>query len=125
MRNPAATLLRTADVVARLGDSPAAFAPLPKQDLLDALHAIADLRQCCDTFSAWIAGELNRRSMPDLGSAGLAQQEGYRTPQAMVEAITGRVTSKKTRTGRAPRSIAASSRLSSMSARRDCTTTVT
>ncbi|MFD3444079.1 DUF222 domain-containing protein [Microbacteriaceae bacterium 4G12] len=56
---------------------------------MNALHAIADLRQSCDTFSAWIAGELNRRSAPDLGSAGLAQQEGYRTPQGMVEAITG------------------------------------
>jgi hypothetical protein len=89
MRTPAATLLRTADAVARLGDSPAAFAPLPKQDLLDALHAIADLRQCCDTFTAWIAGELDRRSSTDLGSAGLAQQEGYRTPHAMVEAVTG------------------------------------
>ncbi|WP_159085061.1 hypothetical protein, partial [Planctomonas deserti] len=89
MRTPAATLLRTADTVARLGSSPAAFVTLQKQDLLDALHAIADLRQSCDTFSAWIAGELNQRSLPDLGSAGLAQQEGYRTPQAMVEAITG------------------------------------
>ncbi|MFD3444059.1 DUF222 domain-containing protein [Microbacteriaceae bacterium 4G12] len=89
MRTPAVTLLRTADTVAHLGDSPAAFATLPKQDLLNALHAIADLRQSCDTFSAWIAGELNRRSTTDLGSAGLAQQEGYRTPQAMVEAITG------------------------------------
>ena len=89
MRTPAATLLRTADAVARLGDSPAALAPLPKRDLLDALHAIGNLRQCCDTFSAWIAGELDRRSGADLGAAGLAQQEGYRTPQAMVEAITG------------------------------------
>ncbi len=89
MRNSATTLLSTADAVARLGDSPAAFAPLPKQDLVDALHAIADLRQCCDTFTAWIAGELDRRSSTDLGSAGLAQQEGYRTPQAMVEAVTG------------------------------------
>jgi hypothetical protein len=89
MRNPAQTLLRTADAVARLGDSPAAFAPLPKQDLVDALRAIADLRQCCDTFTAWIAGELDRRSTTDLGSSGLAQQEGYRTPQAMVEAVTG------------------------------------
>jgi hypothetical protein len=89
MRTTAMTLLSTADAVARLGDSPAAFAPLPKQDLLEALKAIADLRQCCDTFSSMIAGELNRRSVPELGSAGLAQQEGYRTPQAMVEAVTG------------------------------------
>ncbi len=89
MRNPATTLLRTANAVARLGDSPAAFVPLPKQDLLHALQAIADLRQCCDTFTAWIAGELDRRSTTDLGSAGLAQQEGFRTPQAMVEAVTG------------------------------------
>ncbi|WP_159085118.1 hypothetical protein, partial [Planctomonas deserti] len=89
MATPATTLLRTAHTVARLGDSAAAFTLLPKQDLLNALHAIADLRQSCDTFSAWIAGELNRRSSTDLGSAGLAQEEGYRTPQAMVEVVTG------------------------------------
>ncbi|MFD3443022.1 DUF222 domain-containing protein [Microbacteriaceae bacterium 4G12] len=89
MRTPAATLLRTADAVARLGSSPTAFAHLPKQDLLNALHAIAEARQCCDSITAAIAAELSRRSSPDFGSAGLAQQEGYRTPQAMVEAITG------------------------------------
>ncbi|WP_159085085.1 HNH endonuclease signature motif containing protein [Planctomonas deserti] len=89
MANPAATLLRTADTVARLGSSPASVATLPKQELLDALQAISDARHCCDTITAAIAAELSRRSEPDLGSAGLAQQEGYRTPQAMVEAITG------------------------------------
>jgi Domain of unknown function (DUF222) len=89
MTTPGATLLRTADQVSRLGTSPSAFAPLPKQDLLDAMQAIADLRHCCDTYTAWIAGELTRRSAQELGSAGLAQQEGYRTPQAMVEAMTG------------------------------------
>ena len=83
------TLLRTADTVARLGASPSAFAPLPKQNLLAALHAIADLRQACDVYTAWISGELTRRSTTDLGSAGLAQQEGFRTPQAMVESMTG------------------------------------
>jgi len=89
MSSPATTLLRTADTVARLGASPSAFGPLPKQDLLAALHAIADLRQACDVYTAWISGELTRRSTTDLGSAGLAQQEGFRTPQAMVESMTG------------------------------------
>src|SRR3712207_5594907 len=89
MTTPAATLLRTADLVSRLGTSPSAFAGLQKQDLLDAMHAIADLRHCCDTYTAWIAAELARRSAAELGSAGLAQQEGYRTPQAMVESMTG------------------------------------
>src|SRR3712207_3673418 len=89
MTTPAATLLRTADTVSRLGTSPSAFAPLPKQALLDAMQAIADLRHCCDTYTAWIAAELARRSAAEFGSAGLAQQEGYRTPQAMVESMTG------------------------------------
>ena len=78
MRTPAATLLRTADAVARLGGSPSAFAPLSKRALLDAMQAIADLRQCCDTYTAWIAAELARRSAAELGSAGLAQEEGFR-----------------------------------------------
>ncbi len=89
MTTQAIALLRTADTVARLGSSPSAFGSLRKHDLLDAMHAIANLRQCCDTYTAWIAAELSRRSTADLGAAGLAQQEGYRTPQAMVESMTG------------------------------------
>jgi hypothetical protein len=89
MASTAATLLQKADTVARLGTSPASFASLSKQNLLDAVQAIADLRHCCDLYTALIAGELNRRSSTDLGAAGLAQQEGYRTPQAMVEGMTG------------------------------------
>src|SRR3954466_13978868 len=89
MTTRAATLLQKADTVARLGSSPSAFGSLQKQDLLDAMQAIADLRQCCDLYTAWIAAELTRRSTTELGSAGLAQQEGYRTPQAMVQSMTG------------------------------------
>lgn len=44
---------------------------------------------CCDTYTARVAAELDRRSRVEVGPAGLAQQEGFRTPQAMVEAMTG------------------------------------
>src|SRR3712207_8991958 len=43
----------------------------------------------CPSNSPWPAADLVRRSAQELGSAGLAQQEGYRTPQAMVESMTG------------------------------------
>ena len=46
-------------------------------------------------------------------------------PAAIAGMISGNVTARKACTGSQPRSIAASSRLRSSEARRDCTTTVT
>ena len=39
--------------------------------------------------SATLAGELLRRSAPELGHDGLAQKLGHRTPQKLIQATTG------------------------------------
>lgn len=48
-------------------------------------------RQLADTHAALIAGEIAQRSAPALGQSGLAQRQGFRTPEELV-----RVTSRST-----------------------------
>ena len=49
------------------------------EELLEILRYGAEERRLVDAFSAVAAGEIARRSAPELGSTGLAQRTGYRT----------------------------------------------
>jgi len=89
----------TPDLLARyravgdqLGALPTDAATLRALDdaaLLQATTLAASNRRLADLQSALLAGEIARRSTPDLGSAGLAQRSGFRTPQEMVRVSTG------------------------------------
>lgn len=57
--------------------------------LIDALERAAALRRLVDARSALLAGEVARRSMPQLANAGLAQRRGHRTPEELVRVTTG------------------------------------
>lgn len=62
-----------------------------------------DLRRVADAIVATAAGELQRRSAPKLGAAGLARREGARTPEELLQRETGlpgRETAHLTRVGR-------------------------
>lgn len=50
---------------------------------------LAEARRALDASASLIAGEIEHRSRPELGYAGLAQREGYRTPERLVQHITG------------------------------------
>jgi hypothetical protein len=70
---------RVADEVGGLSD-----------DLVASLQvSIAELRVVLDSASAAAAGELAHRSRAELGHSGLAQREGFRSPQAYVQHLTG------------------------------------
>ncbi|TBN56639.1 HNH endonuclease [Glaciihabitans arcticus] len=58
--------------------------------------------RAAQTRHAVVAGEVAWRSRPELGSAGLAQQAGHRTPEAMIRAsgLTARDASTAVRVGR-------------------------
>ncbi|MDP9026049.1 MAG: hypothetical protein M3N46_00650, partial [Actinomycetota bacterium] len=68
---------------------------------LDGLHGLADAEllqligesaqheRLARAHSATLAGELLRRSAPELGHDGLAQRLGHRTPQKLIQATTG------------------------------------
>jgi hypothetical protein len=57
--------------------------------LLLLIAAAARNERVARAHSAVLAGELARRSAPELGHDGLAQKSGHRTPQKLIQATTG------------------------------------
>jgi hypothetical protein len=57
--------------------------------LLELVRQSAQHERLARAHSATLAGELLRRSAPELGHDGLAQKLGHRTPQKLIQATTG------------------------------------
>ena len=64
---------------------PAAVGTLADCELLRGQRKLGEIRRAIDACAALIAGEVGHRSRPDLGYGGLAQREGFRTPEALVQ----------------------------------------
>ena len=64
-------------------------ARLSDDELLAAQVDIAGARRHVDAAGAAVAGEIARRSRPELGFTGLAQRSGARTPERLVASVTG------------------------------------
>jgi len=73
--------------------SPESFVSLSDSELLDLLRLASRERQLADTHAALIAGEISRRSAPELGSDGMAHRLGLRTPEEVVR-VTNRTTAR-------------------------------
>ena len=69
--------------------APAAFSAVSDDVLLALGKRVAAVQRAASTHAALIAGEVARRSAPALGSAGLAQRTGHRTPEELVRVTTG------------------------------------
>ncbi|OYX56134.1 MAG: hypothetical protein B7Y93_04100 [Micrococcales bacterium 32-70-13] len=69
--------------------SPAALRDLGDADLLALTDLGASARRLLDARTALIAGELARRSRPELAHEGLAQRLGHRTAEELVRVTTG------------------------------------
>jgi len=65
------------------------LAELPDAALLALQGEIAASRRRLDAVGARVSAELSRRSAPELGYAGLAQRSGLRTPEALLQQISG------------------------------------
>jgi hypothetical protein len=78
-----------AAVLAALSRDAAEYRDLPEAELLELNTLTARMRRFVDSPAALIAGEIARRSVPALGSAGLAQRTGFRTPEEFVRVTTG------------------------------------
>jgi len=65
------------------------LAGLPDAALLALQGEIAASRRQLDAVGARVSAELSRRSAPELGYAGLAQRSGARTPEALLQQISG------------------------------------
>ena len=64
-------------------------AALSDRELLDAQRTLAEIRRRVDASSAAVAAEIAHRSRRELGSEGLAQRHGARTPELLVQHVTG------------------------------------
>ncbi|HSP51530.1 MAG TPA: DUF222 domain-containing protein [Cryobacterium sp.] len=89
MMNLAEDLRQAADAVARLGSSSADLAALPDTEALAGQKRIASARRLLDTYAAWMAATLAQRSRPELGHSGLAAQQGFLSPEALIQKWTG------------------------------------
>jgi hypothetical protein len=59
------------------------------RELIELIARSAQNERLARAHSALLAGELARRSAPELGHDGLAQKLGHRTPQKLIQATTG------------------------------------
>lgn len=69
--------------------SPDSITTMSDQQLVDALEKCAAERRRIDAAVARLSGEIKLRSDHALGHAGLAQQLGARTPEILVQQLTG------------------------------------
>ncbi|TFB83770.1 HNH endonuclease [Cryobacterium algoricola] len=77
------------NVVTGLGGSSAAVDTLSDEAVLEGHALIAEARRALDTQAAWFAAALARRSRPELGGKGLAARKGFRSPEDLLQSISG------------------------------------
>ncbi|MCI4657411.1 HNH endonuclease signature motif containing protein [Cryobacterium zhongshanensis] len=85
----ASTPVLVPDAVAALGRSSADYDALSDEQVLAGHALIADSRRALETRAAWMAATLARRSRPELGGKGLAARKGFRTPEDLLQTISG------------------------------------
>ncbi|WP_430867790.1 DUF222 domain-containing protein [Demequina aurantiaca] len=62
---------------------------LSKSELDDLREAVGGARRALDVVAATMAGEVGRRSAPELGVGGMARKEGFSTPQQLIAKTLG------------------------------------
>lgn len=62
---------------------------LTRTELMVAVHAMGQLRRCSDALQAQLAAAVADESRTELGSEGLAKQQGYRSSTQLLAAVTG------------------------------------
>lgn len=77
------------DALARVPRELDLYRSLGDDALLDLTRVAADEVRLAQLHVSLLAGEIARRSAPELGSEGLAQRTGHRTPDELVRVTTG------------------------------------
>ena len=72
-----------------LGACSADYDALSDAEVLAGQRDLARLRHLVETRSVWMAKTLAFRSRPELGQQGLAAQQGFFTPDALIQKLTG------------------------------------
>lgn len=86
--------MTSADLLAQLAPDAAALTPtdaliLTDDELIRTQRRYAEARRALDAAASVIAAEIAYRSRRELGYEGLAQRRGARTPEALVQLVTG------------------------------------
>ncbi|MCY7287184.1 MAG: hypothetical protein LH624_02770, partial [Cryobacterium sp.] len=89
MTNLVDGLRQAMDAVARLGSSSADYEALADTAVVAGQKQIAAARRLLDARSAWMAATIARRSRPERGHSGLAAQQGFLSPEALIQKWTG------------------------------------
>ena len=77
-------------LVAVIADfTPPSPSALDDVQLMDVQRAISEGRRYFDAMAATVAAEIKHRSRRELGHSGLAQRLGARTPEKLVQTLTG------------------------------------
>lgn len=84
-----APFLAATEALGAVPCSPESIRALGDIEPLEWLKHSAEHERLARAHSTALAGELARRSAPELGHDGLAQKLGHRTPQKLVQAATG------------------------------------
>ncbi|TBN56272.1 HNH endonuclease [Glaciihabitans arcticus] len=77
------------EAIGVLESAPAELRGMSDGEFAEVTRLSSHLLRIAQARSAAVAGEVAFRSRPELGSSGLAQRLGHRTPEAMVRAVTG------------------------------------
>src|SRR5690554_4927576 len=95
------TLSEVTAAIALLPTDAESFTTLTDSELTGIPAALASARHQLEAREARVAGEIARRSTFDLGYAGLAQKTGFRTPEKLVQHLTGSTSKEATKLVRA------------------------
>ena len=66
----------------------AALATLSDESLLAAHALLTEHRRHAETLTAWLTGEIAKRSSRDSGYSGLAQRQGYGSAEVLLQALS-------------------------------------
>ena len=76
-------------LLSALPDALREFDGLSDSELLALQHELTTQRRSLESRAILVAAQIARRSAPELGSSGLAQRGGYRTPEELIRVTTG------------------------------------
>jgi hypothetical protein len=82
-------LVDAAGEVARLGSCSSDYDALSDAAVLAGQKTLAQAQRELDTRKAWMAKTLAQRSRWELGQSGLAAQQGFLNPEALIQELTG------------------------------------
>lgn len=84
----AASIAAVIDALGRVSTDVEQYRALDDRTLLELARLSGVQRQLVDAHASVLAGEIERRSAPALGNAGLAQRQGHRTSVELVRVTT-------------------------------------